>query len=141
MNEVVDKTGSTLTTCAVEKSKEIDWSFSTFRKGVVFRSAPSCFAQHAGVWVEIDVPVAFAVGDMSHVGFSLLIVGHRYCTTGTPMLKNPNMTTSNVEITVFVVLLMTPYVTIRNLPSSLTQISRHNISEKEDELQGWHSKG
>ncbi len=73
----------------------------------MLRSAPSFFAQQDGVSVEIVNWPEFETGDMSQAGFSLLIIGQRYCTTGTPTLKKPNRKIKSDEKTIFAVLFIT----------------------------------
>ncbi|MBF8249094.1 MAG: hypothetical protein HW374_1894 [Bacteroidetes bacterium] len=73
----------------------------------MLRSAPRFLAQHAGVSVEIVNWPGLEAGDMSHLGFSELIIGQRYCTTGTPTLKKLNRSIRSDEKTIFAVLFIT----------------------------------
>lgn len=73
----------------------------------MFLSATIFFAQQEGVSVEIVNWPGLEAGDMSQLGFSALIIGQRYCTTGTPTLKKLNSRTRSDEKTIFAVLFIT----------------------------------
>jgi len=79
-------------------------SFSTLRYGVVLRSAPTCLAQQSGVMLDTVSSPGIETGDISHLGFSALIIGQRYCTTGIPTLKKLKTRISNKDERIFTLL-------------------------------------
>ncbi len=101
----------------------------------MLRSAPRFLAQQDGVSVEIVNWPGLEAGDMSQVGFSLLIIGQRYCTTGTPTLKKANRSIRIDEKTIFAVLFITVLEPIRVVLRSLQTLGHHHISENKLDLQ------